>query len=237
MTDSTVSWSNADDTKGMETLDFVASRPGRRDVTGAIWLPKEAGSPDLPLVVFGHGASGDRYQNPIPELAQRFATELGCPSLAMDGPVHGLRRVEPGGREALAVERQRPTSTAEMVEEWHFAIDLAFGHSAIGPRPLAYFGLSMGSANLILVGVILLGLTVAFQLVTLPVEFNASSRAKAVHANTKDSVGAPSETTITGTRPSGRRATPSRNAWRSAAPIGRNGIHRSSGSWMLSSTT
>lgn len=41
-------------------------------------------------------------------------------------------------------------------------------------------GLLMGFQPLILAGIVLLGLTVVFQLVTLPVEFNASSRAKAV---------------------------------------------------------
>lgn len=129
----------------METVDFVASREGRRDVTGAVWLPPQLAAPELPMIVFGHGASGDRYQNPIPQLAQRFVNELGCPALSLDGPVHGLRRVEPGGRAALAVERQREGSTAEFLEEWHFAIDLAFDHERIGRRRLAYFGLSMGS--------------------------------------------------------------------------------------------
>lgn len=130
----------------MQTLDFIASRPAHRDVTGAVWLPPQLAIDDLPLVVFGHGGSGNRYQNPIPQLAQRFVTELGCPALAMDGPVHGLRHVEPGGRAAFNKERQRPTATSDFIEEWHFAIDLAFGHEAIGTRPLAYFGLSMGSA-------------------------------------------------------------------------------------------
>jgi len=126
-------------------VEFIVERDGRRNVTGALWLPAEVGA-DVPLLVLGHGASGDRYQRPLPGLAQRYADELGGPSLAMDGPVHGLRAVEPGGRAALAIERQRPTALADVVEEWHFAIDLALGHEAIGSRPLAYFGLSMGSA-------------------------------------------------------------------------------------------
>lgn len=140
-----VTWHASDDAQGMETMDFVASRDGKRNVTGALWLPDEVRA-ETPLVVFGHGASDDRYQPPIPGLAQRFVTEMGCPVLSMDGPVHGLRRVEPGGRVALRTEMMRPTATAEMTEEWHFAIDLALNHDAIGSRPLAYFGLSMGSA-------------------------------------------------------------------------------------------
>lgn len=145
MTERSVTWFASDDTRGMATVDFVASRPERRDVTGAVWLPPQVAGDELPLIVFGHGASGDRYQNPIPQLAQRFVNELGCPAMSMDGPVHGLRRVEPGGRQALNVERQRPTATADFIEDWHVAIDLAFDHEAIGRRPIAYFGLSMGS--------------------------------------------------------------------------------------------
>ncbi len=42
----------------------------------------------------------------------------GYPVLAMDGPAHGLREVGPGGREALALEMQRPTMVDDMVEDW-----------------------------------------------------------------------------------------------------------------------
>jgi len=124
-----VTWAESDDTKGMATLDFVAERGGKRNVTGALWLPDEP-NPETPLLVLGHGASGDRYQNPLPLLAQRFVKELGCPALSMDGPVHGLRFVEPGGRAALFPELQRPDAIADMVEEWHFAIDVAKDHPA-----------------------------------------------------------------------------------------------------------
>lgn len=43
--------------------------------------------------------------------------------------------------------------------------------------PLAVFGFFFGSENLILLGILLFSAAVLFQLVTLPVEFNASSRA------------------------------------------------------------
>jgi len=45
-------------------------------------------------------------------------------------------------------------------------------------------GLFMSSKPLVLAGILLLGFTVVFQLVTLPVEFNASTRAKQVLAAT-----------------------------------------------------
>jgi len=140
-----VSWTESHDTKGMATVDFVAERAGKRNVTGAVWIPDDP-NPGAPLMLFGHGASGDRYQTPIPELAQRFVEDLRCPALSLDGPVHGLRAVEPGGREALFAELRRAEAVADMVEEWHFGIDVAFNRDDIGKRPLSYFGLSMGSA-------------------------------------------------------------------------------------------
>ncbi len=140
----TTTWMASDDTLGNATIDFIAERDGRRTVTGALWLP-DVPDADKPLMLFGHGASGDRYQTPIPQLAKRFSAELGCPVLSIDGPVHGLREVAPGGREALFAEVQRDAAIDDMVEEWNFAIDLAQEHESIGTRPVAYFGLSMGS--------------------------------------------------------------------------------------------
>ncbi len=96
------------------------------------------------MIVLGHGASGDRYQIPIPHLASRFST-AGYPVLSMDGPVHGLRQVGPGGREALMPEMMRPTAIDDMVEDWQLAISTTQALEAVGQSPLAYFGLSMGS--------------------------------------------------------------------------------------------
>lgn len=139
-----VSWVESHDTQGTATFDFTAERSDKRPVTGAVWLPSEQRR-GAPLVLFGHGASGDRYQTPIPQLAQRFMSDLGCPALSLDGPVHGLRLVEPGGRAALFHEIRRDGAVADMVEDWHVGIDIAFSRTDIGQRPLAYFGLSMGS--------------------------------------------------------------------------------------------
>ena len=142
--DAQVAWSDAEDSRGNATREFRLQRDGRRDVTGALWLPASPRG-DGVLACFGHGASGDRYQAPIPYLAARFADELGIPSLSIDGPVHGLRRVEPGGREALWVELQRASAMEEMIEEWGLAVELARSLPQIGAGRMVYFGLSMGS--------------------------------------------------------------------------------------------
>ena len=115
----------------------------KRPITGALWLP-ESINDQTPLVLCGHGASGNRYQKPIPHLARRFTLEAGCAVLAIDGPVHGLRQVGQGGREALAVEMQRPTFIDDMVAEWLIAVSaIRHVHGLNGPT--GYFGLSMGT--------------------------------------------------------------------------------------------
>jgi len=125
--------------------DFIIpAEGGRRAVTGALWLP---GTHDerTPLILCGHGASGDRYQAPIPHLAERFLKERGFATLAIDGPVHGLRQVGPGGREALAEEMQRTGFIEDMVDDWLLAFDTVASEKAIGNGALGYFGLSMGT--------------------------------------------------------------------------------------------
>lgn len=116
----------------------------RRRVTGALWLPNEP-SANAPLMLMGHGASGDRYQAPIPHLAQRFVDEAGIAVLAIDGPVHGLRSVAPGGRAAVAVEMRRPGFVDDMVADWLDAFHAVTTEVGIGQGRLGYFGLSMGT--------------------------------------------------------------------------------------------
>ncbi|MCZ6709751.1 MAG: hypothetical protein O7B25_05255, partial [Gammaproteobacteria bacterium] len=100
--------------------DFRIEREDRRLVTGALWTPENA-TPDTPMILCGHGASGDRYQAPIPHLARRFGEECGFPVLSIDGPVHGVRQIGPGGRKAFAEDMKRPSFLDDMVEDWQLA--------------------------------------------------------------------------------------------------------------------
>jgi len=137
-------WNNAKDDRGAATGEFRIQRPGKRDITGALWLPAEASSAST-LVCFGHGASGNRYQAPISYMASRFVTEGRLPVLSLDGPVHGLRQVGDGGRTAFFPELQRPESLEQMTEEWACAIAEIQQKKIVTANKLAYFGLSMGS--------------------------------------------------------------------------------------------
>lgn len=132
-----IDWSDSTDSAGHATREFVLH--GVRKVTGAFWLPVTPGST---LICFGHGASGDRYQAPISDLAGRFVA-AGYPCLSIDGPVHGRRKVGDGGRMAFFPHYQSEASVTNMVEDWNDSVAIA--RDLLGECSLAYFGLSMGS--------------------------------------------------------------------------------------------
>lgn len=115
-----------------------------RKITGALWLPEKYDA-KTPLVLLGHGASGDRYQAPIPALAKRFVSEAGFAAMAIDGPVHGLRRVGDGGRAAFSQEMQRPDCIDNMVAEWQTAVTTICVEKGIDEGRVGYYGLSMGT--------------------------------------------------------------------------------------------
>ncbi len=137
-------WQEATDTHGMATREFIIERGDKRPVTGALWLPPQP-RPGGPLMLCGHGASGNRYQAPISYLAGRFVREMGYAVLSLDGPVHGLRQVGPGGRQAFWPEWEREACIDDMTENWQLAIEIAHAVPEVGRGQLAYFGLSMGS--------------------------------------------------------------------------------------------
>ena len=141
---SKVEWTDAADDKDALTREFRITREGKRDITGALWLP-ESMSPGATLVCFGHGASGNRYQAPICYLAARFTFEANLPVLSIDGPVHGLRQVGEGGRTAFFPEFQRQSCIEDMTDDWTCAVSLVQSLPEVGAGQLAYFGLSMGS--------------------------------------------------------------------------------------------
>ena len=139
-----IDWIDAKDASGKPTREFRITRDGRRDITGALWLPALP-STGKTLMCFGHGASGDRYQAPICRLAGRFIGEARLPVLSLDGPVHGLRQVGEGGRKAFFPEFQRDDALVDMTAEWNLAISEVQALREVGKGKLAYFGLSMGT--------------------------------------------------------------------------------------------
>ena len=139
-----VQWKEGSDPTGRRVRELTIRRAGAgRPVTGALWAAAAAEEEPTPLVLFGHGASGDRFQAPICHLVGRLIDEAGCSALAIDGPVHGRRQVGPGGRAAFGDEMRRSTFVDDMVADWQAA--LVATRARIGVGDLGYFGLSMGS--------------------------------------------------------------------------------------------
>ena len=136
-----IQWTDAKDVRDNLTREFRIRRDGMRDITGAVWLPTVSVEGKT-LICCGHGASGNRYQAPISDLAERFVGAQ-LPVLSLDGPVHGLRQVGDGGRTAFFPEYQRDNSLIDMTDDWSCAIEQV--QLEFGVDKLAYFGLSMGS--------------------------------------------------------------------------------------------
>jgi pimeloyl-ACP methyl ester carboxylesterase len=128
---------------GFVQREFMLDR-GERRVPGVLWTPAHASS-GKPLVLFGHGASGDRHQTPIPYVARQLVAESGFSALAIDGPVHGRRKVGDGARGAFAVEWRRDGCVDDMLGDWRAALDAVQRLDEIGEGPVGYWGLSMGT--------------------------------------------------------------------------------------------
>ena len=126
-----------------ELREFSSIR-GDRPVTGVLWVSKKS-KPGAPLILLGHGASGNRHQTPIPILAEKFCADHGFNCLSIDGPVHGRRQVGPGGRAAFWPEWQRPGNVEDMIADWQHALDHAQALLEVGTGPVGYWGLSMGT--------------------------------------------------------------------------------------------
>ncbi len=136
-------WLRGVEESGITHREFVLDRDGR-PVSGTLW---HSGSsrPGGPLICFGHGASGDCYQVPIPRLAREFAGDLGFFALAIDGPVHGHRRKGDDAMEAAREEWARVGCVEDMIADWKFAIDTVQALPEVGTGDLGYWGLSMGT--------------------------------------------------------------------------------------------
>lgn len=139
----TIRWGDRQLARGVLRRECVVAGDGR-DVPAVLWTP-QAPRPGAPMIAFGHGASGDRHQAPIPHLARRLVREHGGVALAIDGPVHGLRRQGDGGRDAFWSEWKRPGTVDDMVADWRCVIDAVQSVEDVGARRTGYWGLSMGT--------------------------------------------------------------------------------------------
>ena len=128
---------------GIRVRELTLDRAGR-SVTGVLWSHPESPA-RAPLVCFGHGASGDRFQQPIPWLVKKLVGERRFTGLSIDGPVHGRRQVGDGARGAFWPEWERAGTVEDMTADWQAALDFAQAQADVGIGPVGYWGLSMGT--------------------------------------------------------------------------------------------
>ncbi len=129
--------------EGLRQREFTIDRDGR-PVTGVLWQHREA-AVGSPLVCFGHGASGDRFQQPIGWLVKRLVGEHRFSALSIDGPVHGRRQVGDGARGAFWPEWEREGTVEDMTADWRTSLDFVRSQADVGTGPVGYWGLSMGT--------------------------------------------------------------------------------------------
>ena len=140
---SRLEWHETDEIDGATAREFTIHAPDR-PITGVLWSSLGC-LPGGPLVCFGHGASGDRHQRPIPRIAGQLASAHGCFGLSLDGPVHGRRQIGPGGRASFWPEWRRRGTVEEMVRDWRLALAVISEQPDVGAGPVGYWGLSMGT--------------------------------------------------------------------------------------------
>lgn len=138
-----IDWLEERHESGAVQREFSVSY-GARSVPGVLWAPVRP-SPGRPVVLFGHGASGDRHQTPIPYVARKLVADAGFFAVSIDGPVHGRRKVGDGARGAFAVEWRRDDCVADMLDDWRAVLDTMQQQPDVGTGPVGYWGLSMGS--------------------------------------------------------------------------------------------
>lgn len=120
-------------------------------VPGIVWTPEAATGP-RPLVLVGHGGSGNKRMPYVLSLARRLVRHAGYAVAAIDGPGHGDRAgtAMSGDRQAEAgIPRSFLTDVAAaadaMTADWTATLHELRALADVGDGPLAYWGLSMGT--------------------------------------------------------------------------------------------
>ncbi len=144
-----VTWLEEETAKEIRTRRFELT-VGERRVPGLLWTPPE-GAERGPLVLVGHGASGSKSEGYVVALARGLVRIAGMAVCAIDGPVHGDRRLDgvTGGPlpflQFSQVWANDPTITDAMVDDWRAVLDVLSELPEVDARRVGYWGLSMGT--------------------------------------------------------------------------------------------
>lgn len=139
-------------TSSSSTFDIVertfTCTSGDRKVPVAAWFP--ARTRHRPLVLVGHGGSGDKRSDAVSDVVAALVGKFGFVVAAIDGPVHGDRRTAPAApfevREKFRRLWEAGGSVEPMVADWQSALDALCALPEVDSSVVGYYGLSMGTA-------------------------------------------------------------------------------------------
>jgi dienelactone hydrolase len=145
----TIGWLAAgrgDSGAGREFTVTVAART----VPGILWGGDDP-SRRAPLVLVGHGGAGHKADAATTELALALQQRHGFAVAAIDGPVHGARRADPGADANRVKTDFRELWSADpridaMVADWQAVISALAALPGIDPERIGWSGVSMGTA-------------------------------------------------------------------------------------------
>ena len=148
--DPTLLWHGEAVARGVRERRFDVVRDGRA-VPGLLWTPASGDGP-WPLVLLGHGGGGSKREGYVVKTARRLASAHALAAAAIDGPVHGDRRPDPGAPSALVVMQfaqlwanDGEAMTDAMVADWRTVLDVLLGLPEVRPTGCGWWGLSMGT--------------------------------------------------------------------------------------------
>jgi dienelactone hydrolase len=121
--------------------DFTIERHGKA-IPGVVWQQLQA-TGARPLVLMGHGGTGDKRSAKMLRMAEIFTTGYGWWAAAIDGPVHGARG--PVTDSAYRQMWTRPTVVQDMIDDWTTVLDALTLLDEIDKTRIGYWGVSMGT--------------------------------------------------------------------------------------------
>ena len=134
--------------RGVSEQGFTLKCQGRL-VPGVAWWPEEGAAP-RPVVLLGHGGNMHKRAEYILSIARRFVRHQGFVAVAIDGPIHGDRRSGPEGEPLPSRDVARRAwwsneAIDQMIADWKATLDALQSSDLVGPAPVGYWGLSMGT--------------------------------------------------------------------------------------------
>lgn len=129
--------------------NFAVTANGRT-VPGVIWT-REGDEGPRPLVLVGHGGSQHKEDSGVTDIAYPLVGEAGFAVAAIDGPVHGDRRLSGSVSPGQVIQDFRKLwvdnpSMEEMAQDWSATIDFLAALPEIKADAIGWFGISMGTA-------------------------------------------------------------------------------------------